>query len=135
MKELNELNFPDDVKYAESHEWARTEGDKVKVGISDYAQDQLGDIVFVELPEVGSAVAAESPFGVVESVKAVSDLFSPISGTVTEVNRALEDRPELINDAPYGDGWIIVIEASAPGEIDDLLSSQDYQDYIQQEQA
>ena len=128
-------DYPESLKYTKEHEWARIDGTRVVVGITDFAQEELGDVVFVELPEVNSSVEAMASFGVVESVKAVSDLFSPISGTVTEVNQELEDRPELINDSPYGDGWIIVIEASDTSEFDGLLSSQDYQDYIQQEQS
>ena len=99
MKELNELNFPDDVRYAKSHEWARTEGDKIKVGISDYAQDQLGDIVFVELPEVGDTLGQGEEFGTVESVKAVSELYMPVAGEVVAINDTLEDAPETTIDA------------------------------------
>lgn len=128
-------NYPEDLKYTKEHEWTRVDNTRVVVGITHFAQDELGDVVFVELPPVDSPVEAGVPFGVVESVKAVSDLFSPISGKAVAVNNALEDRPELINEAPYGDGWLIVIEASAPDELDNLLSSQDYQDYIQQEQS
>jgi glycine cleavage system H protein len=127
------MEFPDDLKYTKEHEWARIDGTRVVVGITDFAQEELGDVVFVELPEIGASVEAEGAFGVVESVKAVSDLFSPISGTIVDVNRALEDQPELVNDSPYGDGWMIVIEASNTAELDRLLSAADYQTYIQQE--
>lgn len=105
------------------------------MGITDYAQEELGDVVFVELPEPGTAVAAEGTFGVVESVKAVSDLYCPVSGTVTEINTDLEDHPELVNDAPYEDGWMIVIEASNSAEFNELLSAADYRSYIEEEAA
>lgn len=126
MKELNELNFPDDVRYAESHEWARAEGDKVKVGISDYAQDQLGDIVFVELPEVGDTLGKGEEFGTVESVKAVSELYMPVAGEIVAVNDTLEDAPEKVNNAPYGEGWMIEINAENPSELDDLMDNNAY---------
>ena len=103
MKEINELNFPDDIGYAKSHEWAKANGDSVKVGITDYAQDQLGDIVFVELPEVGDSLEKGAEFGTVESVKAVSEIYIPISGEITAVNTALEDSPEHVNNSPYSD--------------------------------
>ena len=126
MKELNELNFPDDVRYAESHEWARAEGDGVKVGISDYAQDQLGDIVFVELPEVGDTFGKGEEFGTVESVKAVSELYMPVAGEIVAVNSSLEDAPEKVNNTPYGDGWMIEISAGNPSELDDLMDNNAY---------
>lgn len=126
MKELNELNFPDDVHYAESHEWARSEDDRIKVGISDYAQDQLGDIVFVELPEKGGTFGKGEAFGTVESVKAVSELYMPVGGEVMAVNSALEESPEKVNNAPYGDGWMIEIKAENPSELDALLTSAAY---------
>jgi glycine cleavage system H protein len=126
MKELNELSFPDDVRYAESHEWARSEGDRVKVGITDYAQDQLGDIVFVELPEVGDTFDKGEEFGTVESVKAVSELYLPVAGEVVAVNSSLEDSPEKVNNAPYGDGWMIEVKADNPSELDGLMSKEAY---------
>jgi glycine cleavage system H protein len=126
MKELNELNFPDDVRYAASHEWARSEGDKVKVGISDYAQDQLGDIVFVELPEVGDTLDKGEEFGTVESVKAVSELYMPVAGEIVAINSSLEESPEKVNNAPYGDGWMIEIKADNPPEPDDLMDKDAY---------
>lgn len=126
MKELNELNFPDDMRYAESHEWARSEGDKVKVGISDYAQDQLGDIVFVELPEVGDTFDKREEFGTVESVKAVSELYMPVAGEIVAINSSLEETPEKVNNAPYGDGWMIEIKADNPPELDDLMTNDAY---------
>ena len=126
MKELNELNFPAEVRYAESHEWARSEGDRVKVGISDYAQDQLGDIVFVELPEVGDTLGKGEEFGTVESVKAVSELYMPVAGEVVAANSSLEDAPEKVNNTPYGDGWMIEIKAENPSELDDLMDNDAY---------
>ena len=126
MKELNELNFPAKVRYAESHEWARSEGDRVKVGISDYAQDQLGDIVFVELPEVGDTLGKDEEFGTVESVKAVSELYMPLAGEIVAVNSSLEDAPEKVNNTPYGDGWMIEIKAENPSELDALMDNDAY---------
>lgn len=126
MKEINELNFPDDVRYAESHEWARLEGDTIKVGISDYAQDQLGDIVFVELPEVGDTFGKADEFGTVESVKAVSELYLPVAGEVVAINDTLEDAPEKVNNSPYGDGWMLEIKAENPSELDDLMDNNAY---------
>ncbi len=126
MKELNELNFPDDVRYAKSHEWARTDGDKIKIGISDYAQDQLGDIVFVELPEVGDTFGKGEEFGTVESVKAVSELYMPVAGEVVAINDGLEDAPEKVNNTPYGDGWMLEVKADNPAEMDDLMDNNAY---------
>ena len=126
MKELSELNLPDDVRYAESHEWARSEGDNIKVGISDYAQDQLGDIVFVELPEVGDSLDKGEEFGTVESVKAVSELYMPVGGEIVAVNSGLEDNPEWVNNTPYADGWMIEIKPDNPSTIDDLLNNDAY---------
>ena len=126
MKELNELSFPDDVRYAKSHEWARLEGDKIKVGISDYAQDQLGDIVFVELPEVGDTFGKGEEYGTVESVKAVSELYMPVAGEIVAINDTLEDAPEKVNNSPYGDGWMIEVKADTPSEIDDLMDNNAY---------
>lgn len=129
------MEFPPELKYTKEHEWTRTDGNRVVVGITDFAQEELGDVVYVELPEVGAAVEAEGTFGVVESVKAVSDLYAPVSGTVVEVNMTLEERPELINASPYGEGWMIVIELSNPEELQHLLSAADYQSYLEQEQS
>ena len=126
MKELNELNFPDDVRYAKSHEWARTEADTIKVGISDYAQDQLGDIVFVELPEVGDTFDQGEEFGTVESVKAVSELYMPVAGEVVAINDTLEDAPEKVNNTPYGDGWMLEVKADNPAEMNDLMDNNAY---------
>lgn len=126
MKELNELSFPNDLRYSESHEWAKPDGDTVKVGITDYAQDQLGDIVFVEMPEVGESFAKGAEFGTVESVKAVSELYIPIAGEVVAVNPALEDAPELINNSPYTDGWMIQVKPDDPTEIESLMTKEAY---------
>ena len=129
MKEINELNIlniPDDVRYAKDHEWARSEGDTVKIGISDYAQGQLGDIVFVELPQIGASFQKGEEFGSVESVKAVSELYIPLGGEVTAVNAALEDSPELVNQDPYGDGWMIAINPHDPAELDALMNREAY---------
>ena len=126
MKEINELNFPDEVRYAESHEWARQEGDTIKVGISDYAQDQLGDIVFVELPEIGDTFGKAEEFGTVESVKAVSELYMPVAGEVVAINDTLEDAPEKVNNSPYGDGWMLEVKAENPSELDDLMDNNAY---------
>ncbi|MFC7128544.1 glycine cleavage system protein GcvH [Haloferax chudinovii] len=122
------FEIPDDRKYLESHEWATTEGDAARIGISDFAQDELGDVVFVELPAEGDELAAGEEFGVVESIKAVSDLYAPISGTVTAVNEELFDAPELLNDDPYGDGWMLEVEPADESEFDDLLSPEEYRE-------
>ena len=120
-------NIPGDLKFLSSHEWARIESDgTITIGISDHAQDLLGDIVFVELPEVGQTLDAESDAAIVESVKAASDVYSPISGEVKEVNSLLEDQPEIINSSPYEDGWFYKISPSDLGELDNLLSPKDY---------
>ena len=128
MSDLDNLNFPATVKYSKEHTWARVEGEAVIVGISDYAQDQLGEIVFVELPEIGTTFAADEEFGVVESVKTASDLYSPVSGEVVEVNESLEDGPEVINSDPFGEGWMLKIKPSDGAEIDALLDAQGYLD-------
>ncbi len=128
--EGREALYPENVKYTKEHEWVRVEGDTAVVGITFHAQDELGDIVFVELPEVGAEVKQMKEFGVVESVKTVSSLYSPVSGKVTEVNSALASSPEVINEDPYGKGWMIKIKMSAPKEADALLSSQKYQELI-----
>ena len=129
------MEFPEELKYTKEHEWVRVDGNQAVVGITEHAQAELGDIVYVELPEVGSEVEANSPFGTVESVKAVSDLFAPVSGKVLQVNTALEERPEAINSDPYDDGWMIVIEMSDPSELDDLLSAEDYATHIEEEKG
>ena len=127
------MKFPDDLKYTREHEWVRIKGKKAVVGITDYAQKELGDVVYVELPEVGDEVVHDEQFGVIESVKTVSDLFSPLTGEVVKVNEELEDRPELVNEDPYIDGWMIQIELSEPNEVGKLLSSEDYEEYVDEE--
>ena len=126
MKEISELNLPADVRYSKDHEWARPEGDLFVVGINDYAQDQLGDIVFAELPEPGSTFGQGDEFGTVESVKAVSELYMPLGGEVVEINGTLEDNPELINNEPYAGGWMLKVKPSDPGEFDMLLDREAY---------
>ena len=129
MKELNELHLPDDIRYTDEHEWARITGDTARIGVSDYAQDQLGDIVFVELPAVGDTIARGEVFGTLESVKAVSELYLPLSGEVVAVNTALTDAPELINQDPYA-AWIIEVRPTDAGEYDQLLSAAAYLDLL-----
>lgn len=124
------LEYKDDVKYTKEHEWVKLEGDVATVGITDYAQRQLGDVVFVELPEAGAQVEQMKPFGVIEAVKAVSDLFSPVTGEVTEVNSALQSESNLINSDPYGEGWIIKVRVKDTKEPDDLLSPADYRKLV-----
>lgn len=130
MKDVSQLKFPDDVRYVESHEWIRSEDGRVRIGITDYAQDQLGDIVFVELPAVGKSLNAGAPFGSVESVKAVSELYMPIGGKVVEINSALENSPEVVNTSPYDQGWMIVVEPADAGELKNLLTVQAYRDKL-----
>ena len=126
------MSVPEELQYTRSHEWVRTEGDTATVGITDYAQDELGDIVFVELPEEGATFGAGDSFGTVESVKAVSDIYAPVGGEVIEVNEAINDSPEKINDDPYGDGWIIKLRVSDEG---DLLSASDYEQFLEEEES
>ncbi|MGQ4554864.1 glycine cleavage system protein GcvH [Halobellus sp. GM3] len=122
------FEVPADRKYQESHEYATTGSDAAKIGITDFAQDELGDIVFVELPEVGEEITQGAEFGVVESIKAVSDLYAPVSGTVSAVNEALFDQPELVNEDPYGEGWMLEVDVADEAEFDDLLSAETYRD-------
>jgi glycine cleavage system H protein len=124
------FDVPDDRRYLESHEWAHEQNGTVRVGISDFAQDELGDVVFVELPAEGDEVAAGDQFGVIESIKAVSDLYSPVSGTVTATNEQLVDEPELVNQDPFGDGWMMELDATDESELDDLLSAEEYEQQI-----
>ena len=127
------FEVPDDLRYVESHEWttADPDADAVRIGVSDFAQDELGDVVFVELPDEGDAITKGEEFGVVESIKAVSDLYAPVSGTVTGVNEALFDTPELVNDDPYGEGWMLEVDPSDPDEFEDLLAPEAYRDQIE----
>jgi glycine cleavage system H protein len=118
--------YPKDLRYSAEHEWARLEDGRVRVGITKFAADRLSDVVFIELPAAGAAVTFMQPFGVVESVKAVSDLYAPLSGTVIEVNTALTDSPEVVNTDPYGRGWMIVVEPKDPGELETLMSVEQY---------
>jgi len=121
---------PADLRYTKEHEWVRVDGDEATVGITQYAADQLGDIVFVELPDTGRSLAQSATFGVVESVKAVSDLYAPVTGEVTAANDALAGEPELVNSDPYGDGWICEIELADPGQVEQLLDAAAYQALI-----
>ena len=126
MKEITELNFPEDVRYSESHEWVKAAGKTAKLGITDYAQDQLGDIVFVELPDVGESFEKGTEFGTVESVKAVSELYMPVSGEIVAINEALEDAPELVNNTPFADGWMIEVKLDDSSELDALMDKDAY---------
>ena len=130
MSDLDQLQFPDTVKYSKEHTWARLDGDVIFVGISDYAQDQLGEIIFVDLPDIGAEFAIDNEFGVVESVKTASDLYMPVGGEVLAVNDTLEDAPEVINSDPFGEGWMIKIKAADPAEIEALLDAQAYLDSL-----
>ncbi|MCD6569092.1 MAG: glycine cleavage system protein GcvH [Deltaproteobacteria bacterium] len=127
------MNFPANLKYTKNHEWARVNGNKVTVGITDYAQSELGDIVYVEFNDKGTDVKQDGIFGTVESVKAVSELYAPVTGTIVEVNNALEDTPELINTDCYGNAWMIVIEMKDTSELDNLMDSKKYEDYVSSE--
>ena len=122
------MNIPNELRYSENHEWVRVEGSRAVIGITDFAQSELGDIVFVELPAAGASIQAGEPFGSVESVKTVSELYAPLSGKVVEVNEALNDSPEWVNKAPYGDGWLIVVELSDASELDKLWSADKYKE-------
>lgn len=128
-------DIPADLKYSKDHEWVRDEGDGiVTVGITDHAQELLGDMVYVELPEVGAEISAGDEAGVAESVKAASDVYSPVSGEIVEVNEALEDAPETVNNDPYNDGWMFKVKLSDPSELDDLLSAEEYAELIANEE-
>jgi glycine cleavage system H protein len=128
----DQVSVPEELEYTRSHEWVRTEDDTATIGITDYAQEELGDIVYVELPEQGDSFDAGDSFGSIESVKAVSDLYTPIGGEVVEVNEALNDSPEKINEDPYGDGWIVKLRVSEEG---DLLSASDYEQLLEEEES
>lgn len=124
------MEFPEELRYSNEHEWVRVEGDRATVGITDYAQDALGDVVYVSLPENGSEVSAGAPCGEVESTKSVSDVYSPVSGTIVDVNAGLSDTPELVNQEPYGAGWMFVVEMSAPDEVDALMDAAAYRAFV-----
>ncbi|MBC8440278.1 MAG: glycine cleavage system protein GcvH [Deltaproteobacteria bacterium] len=130
MKEINDLILPDDVKYTKSHEWAKISGDIVTIGLNDYAQDQLGEIVFVELPEAGDTFSKGDEFGSVESVKAVSEIYIPISGEIVEINEDLEDAPELVNESCYDNGWLIKVKPEDVSELNDLMDKDEYLDML-----
>lgn len=124
------MNIPSNLKYSKDHEWIRTEGDEAYIGITDFAQGQLGDIVFVDVPTVGESLAADEVFGSIEAVKTVSDAFLPVSGEIIEFNEALNDAPETVNKDPYGEGWMIKIKVSDPSELENLLSADQYKELI-----
>lgn len=127
------MEFPEGLKYTKEHEWVLVEDRIATIGITEYAQQELGDVVYVELPEVGEKIVKDDPFGAVESVKAVSDIYAPVSGTVIEVNDTLPDSPETINDDAYGDGWMIKVEMSDADDLKDLMSAEEYAEYVDQQ--
>ncbi|MGQ0670189.1 MAG: glycine cleavage system protein GcvH [Actinomycetota bacterium] len=127
------MEYPEDLRYTKEHEWLREEtGGLVRIGITDFAQDALGDVVYVDIPEVGTEIRASQPFGEVESTKSVSDVYSPVTGTVVERNTILDERPELVNDSPYGEGWIVVVRVADPAELESLLDAAAYRAYLQE---
>lgn len=130
MKEMSDLNLPDDLKYTQDHEWAKADKDIVTIGINDYAQDQLGEIVFVELPEAGDTFSKGDEFGSVESVKAVSEIYLPVSGEIVEINEALEDAPELVNESCYDGGWLVKVKPENVSEMDNLMDKAAYLDML-----
>ena len=125
------MDYPEDLRYTKEHEWARDEGGRVRVGITDYAQDALGDVVYVDLPEPGVAAQAHTPLGEVESTKSVSDVYSPVSGTVVERNTVVADRPELVNEEPYGQGWLVVIEPAESDPLAGLMDAAAYRAFVE----
>ena len=127
------MDFPEGLKYSKEHEWVLVEDDVAIIGITEFAQGELGDIVFVELPDVGEKISKDDPFGSLESVKAVSDIFAPISGSVVEINDDLKENPETVNEDPYGDGWMIKVQMTDMDELKDLMSSDDYAEFIEQQ--
>ena len=126
-------NVPEDLHYSKDHEWVRVDGDQAIIGITDYAQNSLGDVVYVELPKAEEEFAANEPFGSVESVKAVSEVFTPVAGVIVKINEALADEPETVNSDPYGQGWMIRLKMSNPGEVDSLLTAAEYEDFTKAE--
>ncbi|MFO1445259.1 glycine cleavage system protein GcvH [Bacillus sp. Bva_UNVM-123] len=127
------MNTPKELRYSEEHEWVKTEGEQVRIGITDFAQSELGDIVFVELPEVGDEVTADEPFGSVESVKTVSELYSPVTGKVVAINEDLSDSPEFVNESPYEKAWMIVVELSDTSELDNLMTAEQYEEMVKED--
>ncbi|ASS90334.1 MAG: glycine cleavage system protein GcvH [Bacillaceae bacterium] len=127
------MNTPKELRYSEEHEWVKVEGDKVRIGITDFAQSELGDIVFVELPEVGDEIVADEPFGSVESVKTVSELYAPISGKVVEVNEELDDNPEYVNESPYEKAWMIVVEPNDIQDVEKLMTAEEYEEMVKED--
>ena len=127
------MTFPEDLKYSKEHEWIRVSGNVATIGVTDFAQDQLGEIVFVELPDEGEEFGKDDTFGVVESVKSVNDIYSPVSGRVMELNDPVVDSPEIINEDPYGEGWLIKVEVTNPKELKELMTSKQYEAYIREE--
>ena len=126
-------NVPEDLHYSKDHEWVRVDGDQAIIGITDYAQNSLGDVVYVELPKAGEEFAANEPFGSVESVKAVSEVFTPVAGEIVKINESLADEPETVNSDPYGNGWMIRVKMKNPGEVDSLLTAAEYEDFTKAE--
>jgi glycine cleavage system H protein len=125
------MNVPEDLRYSKDHEWARREGDQVRIGVTDYAQDALGDVVFVQVPDVGTAVALGDSFSEVESTKSVSDIYAPVTGTIVEVNAELADAPQRLNEDPYGEGWLCVITLDDPSQLDELMDAAAYRALIE----
>jgi glycine cleavage system H protein len=134
-EEEGSVEFPEELRYTKEHEWARIEGERVRVGITDFAQDALGDVVYVDLPEVGARIEADQPFGEVESTKSVSDVYSPLTGTIVERNQQIDERPELVNEQPYGDGWLIVIAPDDPSTLERLLDAEAYRGFTERGDA
>ncbi|WP_409293444.1 glycine cleavage system protein GcvH [Peribacillus sp. SCS-37] len=127
------MSSPKELRYSEEHEWVKVEGEKVRIGITDFAQSELGDIVFVELPEVGDEIKADEPFGSVESVKTVSELYAPISGRIVEINEELSDSPEFVNESPYEKAWMVVIEPSNASDVESLMTAEQYEEMISED--
>ncbi|MEA1881672.1 MAG: glycine cleavage system protein GcvH [Candidatus Marinimicrobia bacterium] len=125
------MSLPQDLKYTKEHEWIRVDGDNVTIGITDHAQGELGDIIFIEFPDVNQEIEKDEPFGTIEAVKTVADLFAPICGTVIEINESLEDSPELVNSDPFGDGWIVKVSIGDSGELDELMTAEQYGELIE----
>ena len=132
---LEQLRFPEELLYSPTHEWVRFEGNRAIIGITDYAQSELGDVTYLELPKVGDTVEAGQPFGVIESVKADEELFAPVSGTVVAVNQNAVDHPEIVNNDPYGDGWLIFVEMNDPKELKGLMTAEQYRQMLEREGA